>query len=166
MIAEADITVENVAEGVDFHSRIARTLLESMAAKLLQTIESLVQEAVSAAGVDPATLLAVEIIGGGGRTPVVKEVLERAFGRELSYTIDSASAVSSGAALYVRVLRFGWERWKIGWLAMWRDLAIQRSDHTLLPLFRVRTWIVCRRSSKRQPRCLRPPLKSPRQYRR
>jgi len=53
-------------------------------------------------GIEAPSIAAVEVIGGGSRSPCVKETLESCFGHDLSFTMDGSLAICQGVALAVR----------------------------------------------------------------
>lgn len=50
--------------------------------------------------INPNELYAVEIIGGLSRTPIIQQLLQEVFGKEVSKTLDQSECVSWGVALF------------------------------------------------------------------
>eukprot|EP00698_Gefionella_okellyi_P019666 TRINITY_DN6062_c0_g1_i3.p1 TRINITY_DN6062_c0_g1~~TRINITY_DN6062_c0_g1_i3.p1 ORF type:complete len:436 (-),score=131.17 TRINITY_DN6062_c0_g1_i3:1063-2370(-) len=101
-VTEGEITVDSVSDGSDFYSKCTRAELEAQAQTLLTRISDTVDRAFKAAGVGGDAVSAVEVLGNGSRMPCVKERLQQIFGKDLSFTMDGASAVASGAALFAK----------------------------------------------------------------
>ena len=102
-VSEAEITVDNLADGLDFHERSTRAELESLAEPLITRLNALIARAIGDSAVSVTDLNAVEVIGGGSRVPIVKDCISKAFQRDLSFTLDGAAAVALGAALAPRI---------------------------------------------------------------
>jgi hypoxia up-regulated 1 len=117
--ADAPVSVEELAGGVDFRSTISRAEFEAMAAKAgfwarsVAPVVALLRD--NAAVVKPSSLAAVELVGGGTRVPGLQAALTAALGgRALDRHMDADEAVLHGAALFganastaFRLKRFG-----------------------------------------------------------
>lgn len=99
-LPEGVVTVENVGRNdTDVSLEATRSLLVELCAKEVQALTTLVNDAVTKAGIAASQLYSVEVVGGGCRMPWVKEVLEKATQiSTLSYTLDDTSA-ALGATL-------------------------------------------------------------------
>ena len=53
----------------------------------------------------PDDIYAVEIVGGATRTPAIKQLVTKVYGKEPSTTLNADEAVSRGCALQVRRLQ-------------------------------------------------------------
>ena len=69
-----------MSQGIDFRSSITRTAFESLAAPVFARAAALAPAVLARAGLAPADLAAVELIGGGSRTPGVQAALRKALG--------------------------------------------------------------------------------------
>jgi heat shock protein 4 len=98
-VPDAKCEVENVADDRDFAFPVSRSTFEELCAPVRARLTALLARVVGEAGVAPEGITAVELIGGGCRTPFVQEVITAAAGgRALSFTLDSTSGVALGAA--------------------------------------------------------------------
>lgn len=66
-------------------------------------METLLDDFKLISAVSRAEISAVELIGGGSRMKSVQSILEKAFSAPLSRTLDAASTVALGTAVYVRI---------------------------------------------------------------
>lgn len=79
----------------DLSFPFSRDTFETIIAPQLQRIETIVSDAMKAAG----TVSNVEIIGGGSRIPAVKALIERVTGMVPRTTLNASEAVARGAAM-------------------------------------------------------------------
>lgn len=103
-VADAKIDIENVAPDRDVSIEISQDELRRLAAPELERLKRLCADALMEAATADARLEAlhsVELVGGGSRVPMVKEVISEVMGESLSYTLDSSHAVAMGAATVI-----------------------------------------------------------------
>ena len=86
----------------DIQETVSRSQFESLCEPLVARMKEVLSEVMSAAPTCCSfSNLKVEIIGGAVRVPFVQTAIKEACGVEtLHVSLDSATAVSSGAALY------------------------------------------------------------------
>ncbi|GLE03766.1 hypothetical protein PINS_up012668 [Pythium insidiosum] len=104
-IAEAAVTVENIAQDRDYTLKTTRETFERLCATDAQRLQALVSSALATAGVDGSAIASIEIVGGGTRIPFVQAALLRALGDNSSEQLigrmlDSTTAVAVGAAFH------------------------------------------------------------------
>lgn len=98
-VGDSKIDLENVAPDVDVSVDVTQAQLREMCAAHLEQLRTMLADAMFAATSGGAgEYRAVEVVGGGTRIPAVKEIIVDVFGDKLAYTLDSAHAVSCGAA--------------------------------------------------------------------
>ncbi|KAJ0405661.1 hypothetical protein ATCC90586_004464 [Pythium insidiosum] len=103
-IAEAAVTVENIAQDRDYTLKTTREVFERLCAADAQRLHALVASALSSAAIDAGAVASVEIVGGGTRIPFVQAALLSALGDRadaaqlIGRMLDSTTAVAVGAA--------------------------------------------------------------------
>lgn len=101
-IAEASVTVENIAQDKDMTIKISRDTFEHLCAAERGRISQMVQTTLTTASVSGETIASVEIVGGGTRIPFVQNAILEGVGRSQSSLIgrmlDSTTAIAVGAA--------------------------------------------------------------------
>ncbi|KAG2787009.1 hypothetical protein PC129_g3875 [Phytophthora cactorum] len=106
-IAEASVTVENLAPEKDINISISRTVFEELCAPERAHLTEMLQKALETAkeSVPSADIASVEIVGGGTRIPFVQEAIIAAFPAEqhrnnalIGRMLDSTTAIALGAA--------------------------------------------------------------------
>lgn len=101
---EAPINVESLTPDVDANGMITRDAFEEAAKPILDRLLVPVQRAVEAAGLAPAQVASVEVVGGSTRVPAVLRLLGDYFGREPSRTLNSKETPARGCALQAAML--------------------------------------------------------------
>eukprot|EP00927_Polykrikos_kofoidii_P030104 TRINITY_DN25967_c0_g1_i1.p1 TRINITY_DN25967_c0_g1~~TRINITY_DN25967_c0_g1_i1.p1 ORF type:complete len:974 (-),score=245.52 TRINITY_DN25967_c0_g1_i1:160-3081(-) len=98
-VDEARGSAECVVEDYDLTCDVKRAAFEEMCAPFMDKVSSVVERALTAAGVTLKGLTYVEVVGGASRVPMVQRKLREAFGdRELSTTLNADEAVAKGCA--------------------------------------------------------------------
>jgi molecular chaperone DnaK len=94
-------------EGVplDLEMRFTRGLLEQLTSGLVDRTMGIVQRVMADAGVVPAGVDEVMLVGGQTRMPLVQQRLTQLFGKAPSKAVHPDEAVAIGAALYARSLQ-------------------------------------------------------------
>ncbi|WVO16874.1 hypothetical protein L204_104560 [Cryptococcus depauperatus] len=96
--AEAPINVESLMNDVDATSSLTREAFEKLTDHLLSRVSEPLVEALSKAGLSPANVDAVELVGGCTRIPAIKERIQQFFAdKTLSFTLNQEEAVARGA---------------------------------------------------------------------
>ena len=87
-------------EEVDFRSTIKRDKFEQLGAAIFARAAAPLRELLAEAGLQPAQLAAVEIIGGGTRIPVVQKQIMEVFNvAQVMRTLNASECVATGCAL-------------------------------------------------------------------
>ena len=89
---------------INFERTITRELLETLTKDLLDRLESPCRRALGDAGLAPADLEEVLLVGGMTRWPAVQDVVERMFHRKPSKGANPDEVVALGAAQYAGIL--------------------------------------------------------------
>jgi molecular chaperone DnaK len=89
---------------LNFERTITRELLETLTKDLLDRLESPCRRALVDAGLTPADLEDVLLVGGMTRSPAVQDVVERMFHRKPSKGANPDEVVALGAAQYAGIL--------------------------------------------------------------
>ncbi len=103
---EAEVEVE-IAEGRMVAARLAREKMEALVTPVLERCVQPVRRALADAGLEPAGLSGVILVGGATRMPLVRQFVEAQFGRPPLADIDPDQVVAMGAALQADMLAGG-----------------------------------------------------------
>jgi len=110
-VTEAPISVECLMEDLDFNCKLTLENLMEMAEPLLARLEVPIREALEVAGLTPAELSSVEIVGGSTRLEFVKARMSKvldldasAINMGLSTTMNADESVCRGCALQAAML--------------------------------------------------------------
>ena len=110
------ITMTSRGQPLDMDLRVSRGLLEQLTGDLVERTLTIVQRVLADAGLRPADIDEVMLVGGQTRMPLVHQRLSEIFGKAPSRGVHPDEAVAIGAALY------GWS------LAEKSDLKLQLLD--------------------------------------
>ena len=97
--AEGTVALDCLVGETDVHGSLTRSQLESLSGPLIDRAMCACLDAVRGAGLVPAALDAVELLGGYSRTPAFIAAVQKAFGREPSRSLNAEESVARGAAL-------------------------------------------------------------------
>ena len=98
--AEAPFSVESIHEDTDFRSTITRETFEQLAGPSFARMAAPLKALLTSSGVNPSSIVAVELIGGGTRVPGVQAALVKALGgRALDKHLDADETLAMGAGL-------------------------------------------------------------------
>jgi molecular chaperone DnaK len=89
---------------INFERVISRELFEEVTKDLTERLEPPVTRALADAGIRPAELDDVLLVGGMSRWPAVQALVERTFGRKPSKGANPDEVVALGAAAYAGIL--------------------------------------------------------------
>ena len=104
------LNVECLLDDKDVSATVKRSDFEELAAPLAQRLLGPLKEALDNAGVTPADVDYVELVGGSTRIPLVKDAIARFFGgsldgeNKLSTTLNQDEAVARGCALQCAII--------------------------------------------------------------
>ncbi|VUZ54806.1 unnamed protein product [Hymenolepis diminuta] len=102
---QANIDIDSLMDGIDFHTSITRTRFEELCADLFRSILEPVEKALRDAEMDKSSVDDVVLVGGSTRIPKVQKLLQDFFnGRELNKSINPDEAVAYGAAVQAAIL--------------------------------------------------------------
>merc|ERR1719382_2002997 len=101
---EAGINCECLMEDEDFASNITRDIFLNMCQPMMDKVQAVLDAAKAACGLTMDQIDVVEIVGGATRVPWVKEMCSKAFGKELSTTMNADESVARGCALQAAIL--------------------------------------------------------------
>jgi actin-like ATPase involved in cell morphogenesis len=100
---DTSVHVPLVSGAVDL--RLTRAEFESMIRPLVRETISALSRAIESAGLQPAQLRAVLLVGGSSRIPLVAEMVAQALERPVAVDAHPKLAVALGAALYAAQAR-------------------------------------------------------------
>ncbi|RKP31204.1 heat shock protein 70 [Metschnikowia bicuspidata] len=95
---QAPINIESLMNDIDVSSSITREELQGYIQPLLNRIHVPIEVALKDAGLSPADLDSIEVIGGCTRVPSLKAKLSEIFGKPLSFTLNQDEAIVRGNA--------------------------------------------------------------------
>ena len=87
--------------------RLDRPTLEGLIAPFVERTTEICHEVMAEAGIEPAEIAGVVLVGGATRVPLVRRAVASAFGREPLADIDPDEVVALGAALQAEALTVG-----------------------------------------------------------
>lgn len=97
---EANVSVECLAEDLDFSHTITRDEFENLSQNLLSNFGNLIREALNESGYKCKDFHSVEIIGGATRIPALQSLIKKTFEvQELSRTLNATECVARGCAI-------------------------------------------------------------------
>jgi molecular chaperone DnaK (HSP70) len=106
---EVEVRAESLMAERDLSARVTRADFERLpgVARVLERFQACLTKLnlAKVAADNRATHVTVEVLGGGMRVPCLRAALSAATGMELSSTLDAATSVAIGAALFAGVKR-------------------------------------------------------------
>jgi molecular chaperone DnaK len=81
------------------HRQISRNEFEKLTGEMILSTLKQVDSALADAGLKPAEIETVLLVGGSTKIPLVKRILQEKFGREPRHEVDPDEAVALGAAI-------------------------------------------------------------------
>ncbi len=97
--ADTEVTVPVALPGITTTVRLTRAEFDEMARPAIEETVAATRRALRSAGVEPAELSAIVLVGGSSRIPLVSELLSATFGRPLALGTHPKHDVAVGAAL-------------------------------------------------------------------
>ena len=94
-------------EGFTYRREIARTDLEALIGPLVESTLGPCRRALADAGLDPAGVDEVVLVGGSTRIPLVRRRVQEVFGREPHSRLNPDEVVALGAAVQAQILAGG-----------------------------------------------------------
>ncbi|OLT03790.1 hypothetical protein BJF90_03760 [Pseudonocardia sp. CNS-004] len=99
--ADTEVRIAVLLPGLQTAVRLTRGEFEAMIRPQLEESVDALRRAVTSAGLAPADLSAVLLVGGSSRIPLVAQSVSAAFGRPVAVDADPKNAIALGAALAV-----------------------------------------------------------------
>lgn len=90
--------------GKTYRTEITRAEFEKETEPLMQRTEFLLNEVLNAKNITWADIDQLLVVGGSTRMPMVKKLLEKLSGKEVTYKVDPDTAVALGAAIFASTL--------------------------------------------------------------
>merc|ERR1719379_2287234 len=104
--AVANIEIDALFEGIDFHTKITRARFEELCSDLFKGCLNPVEQALVAAKFGKNQLHDLVLVGGSTRIPKIQKLLSDFFnGKELNKSINPDEAVAYGAAVQAAILK-------------------------------------------------------------
>src|SRR5213596_581352 len=94
-------------DGFTYHREIARTELEELIGKLVDSTLGPCRVALADAGLAPSDIDAVVLVGGSTRVPLVRRRVEELFGKTAKSQLNPDEVVALGAAVQAQILAGG-----------------------------------------------------------
>jgi heat shock 70kDa protein 1/2/6/8 len=102
---QASIEIDSLHEGIDYQSKMTRSLFEELNADLFHSALEPVEKALRDAKMDKSQIHEIILIGGSTRIPKVQNLLQDFFnGKQLNKSINPDEAVAYGAAIQAAIL--------------------------------------------------------------
>ena len=89
---------------VDVRGLMKREELEELVRPLLERATAPLAQACQEAKVTPDNIDGVELVGGGTRVPILKNIIQKFFNKNLSYTMNQDEAIARGCAFSCAIL--------------------------------------------------------------
>lgn len=102
-----EIAYQNKGKSINFEFELSRAELEQLAAPLFGRTFDICEQAMKVAGVRPAQLDAVVLVGGQTRSPQLRQMVAQYFGKTPLSSVDPDQVVAQGAALQAMSLAGG-----------------------------------------------------------
>ncbi|KAL1978906.1 hypothetical protein VTN31DRAFT_1765 [Thermomyces dupontii] len=100
----APITVESLMDDVDVRAMVKREELQDLVKPLLDRILVVLEQALADAKLKPEDIDFIEMVGGTSRVPIIKEIVSKFFGKNLSFTLNQDEAVARGCTFSCAIL--------------------------------------------------------------
>ncbi|KAK3099409.1 hypothetical protein FSP39_004026 [Pinctada imbricata] len=98
------LNIECFMEDKDVTGKMDREKFEEMSAGLLQQFEVVLARVQEECKLAPGDIYSVEMMGGSSRVPAIKQLVNKVFGKEPSFTLNADEAVARGCALQCAIL--------------------------------------------------------------
>jgi heat shock 70kDa protein 4 len=103
--AEAPLAVESIMNEIDASSKLSREQLEGLITDLLDRVVKPLEQALQDAGLTPAQVDAIELVGGSTRVPAIRQRIQSVFpDKVLSTTLNQDEAVARGSTFACAML--------------------------------------------------------------
>ena len=99
--ADTEVRIPVLLPGLQTTVRLVRSEFEEMIRDDVEASVDALRRAVASAGMEPADLTAVLLVGGSSRIPLVAQAVSAGLGRPVAVDADPKNAIALGAALAV-----------------------------------------------------------------
>lgn len=96
--ASAPLNVESLMNDVDVRGFLKREEMEELVKPLLDRVTAPLEQALADAKVKPEDIDGIEVVGAGTRVPALKNIIQKFFGKPLSFTQNADEAIARGCA--------------------------------------------------------------------
>jgi molecular chaperone DnaK len=107
-VSSTEINLPFIAASADgplhLETRLTRTQFEELCADLVNRLRQPVRQAFNDAGLSPAQIDEVVLVGGGSRMPMVRELVRSLIDREPNENVNPDEVVAVGAAIQAGIL--------------------------------------------------------------
>merc|ERR1719443_1231560 len=104
-VHQVKITIEGIADGIDFQETITRAKFEELCGSLFKKTLQPVQQVLDDAGMKKSEIDEIVLVGGSTRIPKVQQLIKDFFnGKEPNRGINPDEAVAYGAAVQAGIL--------------------------------------------------------------
>ncbi|XP_062616552.1 heat shock 70 kDa protein 14-like [Saccostrea cucullata] len=104
-LENAQVSIDSLHEGVDFHSSVSRARFESMCGSLVQKCTALIEDVCAKSGVNSSDIDKVIICGGGAKPPLIqKAISDYLSNAEMLNSIPPDEVIAIGAAKQAAIL--------------------------------------------------------------
>lgn len=90
--------------GKTYRAEITREMFENESASLMERTQLLLEEVLSEKNLQWSDIDHWLVVGGSTRMPMVKKMLKKLSGKEVTYKVDPDTAVAQGAAIFASTL--------------------------------------------------------------
>ncbi len=101
---QAPVNIESLMNDVDVSTMMTREALEALVEPLLKRVHTPLEQALAEAKLKVEDIDIIELVGGCTRVPVLKERIQKFFGKTLSFTLNQDEAIARGCAFSCAIL--------------------------------------------------------------
>lgn len=102
--ASAPMNIESLMNDIDVKGFLKREELEELVKPLLDRATAPLEQALLEARMKPEDIDGVELVGAGTRVPALKNMIQKFFGKQLSFTMNQDEAIARGCAFSCAIL--------------------------------------------------------------
>ncbi|XP_015200454.2 heat shock 70 kDa protein 4L isoform X1 [Lepisosteus oculatus] len=102
--SDLPMNIECFMNDIDVSGKMNRAHFEELCARYLDRIEAPLKVAMEQAKLTREDIYAVEVVGGGTRSPAIKDRISKFFCKDISTTLNADEAVARGCALQCAIL--------------------------------------------------------------
>lgn len=106
--SEAALSIECLYDDIDYFHTLTRDEYQSINKEVFERFQSFLGEAMKelqeGLKINVADIHSIERIGGGSRIPLIVEISQQIFGKELSKTLDANESIARGCTIMAAIL--------------------------------------------------------------